>query len=448
MNIYHSVLSRTRTVGCAVLMGFVAACAPTVEQSLDDQRALHVEGEGRAHIVWISIDGLRHDYTDRADTPFFDRLMAEGAYTRELWSIFPSLTFPSHVSQATGVKVKDHGIPLNSFYDTERDRFFRFAGFADLLRAEPIWLTASRQGIRVAVHDWVMSHGQEGEVTSAYFGERYDGSLKDEERLQLLIDIFEQDDPSAEGPLQLIMGYMVQPDKTGHAYGPDAPEIANTMIETDAKLGAFAERMIKRFDEISDPGDVLYLFVTTDHGMSEVYHLVNLSILAGIGEHGDEGEEDITTITSGNVGHVFLHKLDEATRVRRADEILARAGMHDFLNAYRFEDLPEEWGYQFPTRVGDLVLVLDVGYTFSGRIDTAVRPLEADEGPRGMHGYDPRIDPNMLGMAFFWRYPEPFGGVELGRIHSLELHPTVAHLLGIEPAERATGSVIDLFKDP
>ena len=30
-------------------------------------------------LVWISLDGIRPDYLERAETPFFDRIMAEGA---------------------------------------------------------------------------------------------------------------------------------------------------------------------------------------------------------------------------------------------------------------------------------------------------------------------------------------------------------------------------------
>src|SRR5947207_724086 len=53
-------------------------------------------------VIWISIDGLRHDYIDRARPPTLMRLKSEGAFTNDESPIFPSLTFPNHAAQVTG----------------------------------------------------------------------------------------------------------------------------------------------------------------------------------------------------------------------------------------------------------------------------------------------------------------------------------------------------------
>src|SRR5690606_19322734 len=97
-------------------------------------------------VLWISVDGLRGDYVDRGVTPFLKSLMQHGAYSRQLAPVFPSLTFPSHVSQATGVPPGVHGIVSNNYYDAAAGRESRFPGDPNLLLAEPIWLTAARQG--------------------------------------------------------------------------------------------------------------------------------------------------------------------------------------------------------------------------------------------------------------------------------------------------------------
>ena len=84
--------------------------APTNRRSTD-----------RDYVVLISFDGLRHDYLDRVDTPGFDRLAATGAVADALIPVFPSLTFPSHYSIATGMYPASHGIVGNQFYDPARD---------------------------------------------------------------------------------------------------------------------------------------------------------------------------------------------------------------------------------------------------------------------------------------------------------------------------------------
>jgi len=99
--------------------------------------------------------------------------------------------------------------------------------------------------------------------------------------------------------------------------------------------------------------------------------------------------------------------------------------------------LPEHWSYAHPTRTGDYVISLDAGYLFSRRPEGVTAPVSEGNGPLGMHGYDPQRYPEMNGLMVLWRYSEPLGGRDLGRVLSLELHASVAALLGIQPAETA-----------
>ena len=83
---------------------------------------------------------------------------------------------------------------------------------------------------------------------------------------------------------------------------------------------------------------------------------------------------------------------------------LARVRSQKFAKAWRREELPKEWELNHPTRVGDIVMVLERGYTFSRTPKEAIAAV-TDRGPRGMHGYDPKLNPEMLGPAILWRYP-------------------------------------------
>src|SRR3954447_18826748 len=122
-----------------------------------------------ATVIWISIDGLRPDYLDRADAPLLNKLVREGASTRQLIPPTPSLTFPSHMTQATGVSPGVHGIVGNSFYDTMTGQRYSFPSEAAMLQAEPIWITAKRAGVRTLVYDWPLSYDQSGPVRDDYF---------------------------------------------------------------------------------------------------------------------------------------------------------------------------------------------------------------------------------------------------------------------------------------
>ncbi len=135
-------------------------------------------------VVWISIDGLRHDYLQRIKPPTLWRLANEGAWTHDEIPIFPSLTFPNHIAQATGVTVDKDGIPMNAFYDSASAQAYSFPDDSRLLRAEPIWVTARRQGVGVAVFDWPMSQKQTGPWQSDFHADHFDTKQTDAHRLR------------------------------------------------------------------------------------------------------------------------------------------------------------------------------------------------------------------------------------------------------------------------
>ena len=72
-------------------------------------------------VVIISIDGLRPDAWDLADTPQLDALRARGAYSPKARAIVPSVTLPSHASMLGGMTPEKHGVNWN-IYDLSLGR--------------------------------------------------------------------------------------------------------------------------------------------------------------------------------------------------------------------------------------------------------------------------------------------------------------------------------------
>ena len=62
------------------------------------------------HVVIISIDGLRPDALELADTPILDNLKTKGAYCPNAQTVKISETLPSHASMLTGVIPEKHGV--------------------------------------------------------------------------------------------------------------------------------------------------------------------------------------------------------------------------------------------------------------------------------------------------------------------------------------------------
>ena len=399
---------------------------------------------GQTTVVWVSMDGFRNDYLDRTPLPFFTRLKVEGAYSRRFRPVFPPITFPSHCAEATGVGVAQHGITGNGFYDSATRQSYNFPGEAALLQAEPIWLTAPRQGVRTLVFDWPLSQHQTGLVRSDYFADKFDGAPTDAQRLDHLLDTWRADFDGSKpgGPLRLLMAYVEGTDPAGHRFGPDAPEIADEVKKLDAEIGAFVEKALALWKSHAGPADRLYLLLSTDHGMSPVEQDANLEKMLDL----PHGQKEITLQTVGDLGNVFLDGIPAGpARDAREAELLTKLKAYPFARAYRRADLPPAWDYGHPTRTGDLVVELPRGYTFNRGVPSAVvDAAHSNGGPKGMHGYPVEDDPEMFGVTFVQRWPRPFGGKDLGEVTWDQYHPTVARLLGIKPADDAKGTPLAL----
>ncbi len=394
-----------------------------------------------ASVIWISVDGIRPDYLDRAATPFLDRMMAEGVFSRDLIPLFPTLTFPSHVAMATGTAPERHGITGNVIYDSGRDRTYAYPNFPWLLEAEPLWTTATRQGVATAVFGWPLSHRQAGPHAARHFDKAFDRSLTDAQRLERVLDVWREH--GADGALRLVMGYLVGPDTTGHRYGPDAAETAAAMADVDVLLASFERDALAAWASWRQPGDVLFLMVTSDHGMRAVHTLVNPRISAGLPARGSP----VRRVTGGNITHYFFNRIDDlTTRASTQASILERLRRHAFLTVYERDALPAAWQYRHPRRSGDIVAVAAPGYAFSNRIATETAPASEHGEPLGMHGYCAEDDPQMRTVLFLQCYPLLLGGRDLGAVSADRLHATVAHLLGILPAENARSDGLDISR--
>lgn len=389
-------------------------------------------------VLWISIDGFRPDYLEKAETPFLDQLRKKSAWTDELWPIFPSVTFPSHVSIATGTYPQEHGIVSNTFYDLETGALHRFPNQADLLEAEPIWITAERQGVRTAVLGWPLSYAQTGDVTATYCAVAFDGSLTDQQRLEQTLDLFEND-PS----LRLLLSYTVSPDREGHRYGTDHPKVFEAVEDIDMLLKTTFNRAISIWEnKKQSPDDQFFLVVTSDHGMRPVQTLVHPEKLTGL-----ENDETTQIITAGNIAHLYLSR-DQDTVDQQVvkTKILTQLDSYDFVSVWPREEIPEKWNLRHPTRTGDLLLVLEEGYTFNRLASDLLFPLEGTGRSLGTHGYDPETTAEMRTLLVIHTYPESSSEIHLGNVDALQLHATVARILNIEPAPKARQNPIDWLK--
>ena len=66
-------------------------------------------------LVLVSIDGFRWDYLDWPESSRMKQIAAQGTRVTKLRTVYPSKTFPGHLSIATGLHPTEHGVIDNYF---------------------------------------------------------------------------------------------------------------------------------------------------------------------------------------------------------------------------------------------------------------------------------------------------------------------------------------------
>ena len=90
---------------CSSLLAATSASAKTDQQT----------------IVLISIDGFRYNYIEQHHAEHLNHLAEQGVRAEGLMPVYPSKTFPNHLSIVTGQYPSHHGIVDNTLrYGTQR----------------------------------------------------------------------------------------------------------------------------------------------------------------------------------------------------------------------------------------------------------------------------------------------------------------------------------------
>ena len=366
---------------------------------------------GRATVVLVSLDGFRWDYLDRGLTPNLSRLAREGVRAEAMVPVFPTKTFPNHYTIVTGRYPAKHGIVGNVFTapdvggrltlsdrDAVRDARFYLA--------EPIWVSAERQGQRTAPLFWPGSEAPINGVRPSY-ALPFDGDMPDTARVRRLLGWL--DLPLEQRPTFLTL-YSSAVDNAGHEYGPETSETNRAIAQVDSLIGLLAAELTQR-----DRSANLNLVIVSDHGM----------------------------VSTGPDRVVWLDEYVSADAMQ-TDEMSAlltawpAPGLEDsvyrglkraqHLVVYRRAELPARFHLEDSPRVPPIVAIADQGWTIARRTPENEQPKIIS----GNHGFDDTL--SSMRAIFIARGPAFGRGVTVPPFRSIHVYPLLAAVLGLDPA--------------
>ncbi len=355
-------------------------------------------------VLVMSFDGLGATQFTAESMPRFWALAQKGQ-RGEGRPPFPATTFNGHATLATGCWPEHHGIVANGFIDPVLGTVGHSAR-AEYLQREPLWVAATRSGVRTAVYGWPCATGPWEGVTPWRLEVFKDG-VPD----SVAMDFTER--ALKDGAL-LVMTYLSGTDAEGHYHGPASAEVRRKLGRLDAEIAPRVERMLA-----AHPG--LRVLLLADHGMGAMERRVDIRPLLG---------QPATVVAHGGSAYAYL-KAPVSPEALRA---LAAAG----LKAWRPADLPAEYHLAGNPRIGDLIVEGPAGTWIS----SATTPQAAEKekiGRAGAHGFDAATP-----LMHTWLVALGTGRTTaLPAVPLWDIAPTVAAWLDIHWDKQPDGRVVE-----
>lgn len=434
-----------RTVHAAVLVLLSAS----VVHTQDNQRRTD-------HVVLISVDGLRPEFylDERWPAPMLQQMHREGAHSRAVESVFPSVTYPTHTTIITGRMPIDHGISYNSPFEPQGETG-RWYWEEKHIRVPTLWDATRAAGLQTASIFWPVSVGapidwnvpeiwplewQEDEFTDplrrhstpaglvAELEREATGKLSSHNfsfgRLNL-------DDKSSEMAAYLLVTYkpnlltlhLVGVDHFQHEGGRQGPMVPRALAALD--------RAIARMVEAAEQAGILdrtTFLITGDHGFIDLHTevapnvwLVEAGLMAA---RPDRGDWRATVHHTSVAGFVFLADNDDQETLQDVRRILDAqpAEIRSLFKVLEREDLDRL--QSAPDAALGLTPVPGV-YISSSYEPPAVRPVDG-----ASHGYLPEVPQMYTGFVAWGAGIQP--GVAIPMMGLDQIAPLVSSLLGLD----------------
>jgi len=361
----------------------------------------------KTYTIVVSLDGFRWDYPQKYNAPNITKMGQEGVWSNMLPS-YPASTFPNHYTLATGLVPDHHGIVNNTFWDPATQTTFssgnpQVSGNGYYFGGEPIWLTAQHQGLHTSIIYWVGSDvAVNGEYPDFYKSYREPPLVEYYARVDTAMAHLNK--PKKQRP-RLVMIYFDEPDAQAHSYGPDSPQVSRAVEHVDSVIGYLRQEISKL-----KIGKKVNLIVLADHGMTSISDERNVRPSDYI------KPEWYEHLVPGIPAFIF-------SKPQYRDSIAQALEHVPHVQYYKKEDIPALMQFGTNERVGDILVVPDLGWQFG----------DVPKHQKGNHGFDPR-DKEMN--ALFRAVGPSFkkGGYKAPQFQNVDIYPLVCHLLGIKPA--------------
>ncbi|CAF2432949.1 unnamed protein product [Rotaria sp. Silwood2] len=375
----------------------------------------------QTRLLIVSLDGFRQQYLSTYFLPTLNRIQNQGIRTiNGMQPTYVTMTYPNHISIATGMYQEDHGIIHNRFFDTKLGKIVTFdtrdEGQWSDPKVEPIWITATKQNKRSAVLYWPASHNEFHGVRPLIYNSLYSDSIPMREKIDNAISYFR------ENIIQLAMLYHYEPDKQGHVYGPDSNETREALFRLDTDI----EYLLNKVK--TELNDDLNIIILSDHGMTNIVRLVQpfrdgYINKSAVEDHILDGPIFSLSPRSGEFEQVF-------NGLRRIPGV----------TVYKRDEFPEKYHYSKAIyRIGEIIVTPNNEGVYFSQATTEI------SSPKGNHGYDNTL-PSMQAI-FMAQGPDFNQNKEIHSLKNVDVYHIACKILDLKPNPYATAGSLNNLTD-
>jgi len=368
-------------------------------------------------LVLLSIDGFAQRYIEQYQPQALMTLIQQGTSAKALLPVYPSKTFPNHLSIITGRYPINHGIVHNSFYHREIDKSYRMGdGKNDdrWLNANPLWHINEVQGNKSAVYFWPESETAiDNKMASYYYP--YKHFTPNQQRLEQILTWLRL--PENERP-NFIAGYFASVDDAGHEFGENSPELINAISNLDKLLADFTQIINQEFN-----GKV-NLVIVSDHGMTKIneHHVIQWRHNVVDGVKAINGSTQLYLYSDNN------NKLQQSIKLLSNDQMQDE---HTQYRVYQYPNFPQHWQFNRETSaVPNAIIEASPSYIFNK--DKLHVTAET-------HGYDAKSYRD-LDAIFIAIGPSFAKNKKIAAFENVHVLPIITRALGLKDVEDIDGN--------
>lgn len=422
----------------------------------------------REKLIVYSMDALVYEDLEYLRTkPNFQKLLGQAAGVLHVRTVYPSLTYPAHISLATGCRPGKHGVVSNTAFKTVDDGKIDWLVSSSAIRCEDLFTAAKRAGCTTASVYWPVmgNHPHIDYLINEYFfpdpqespKEGFAGFGANQKTLEIVqenLHLFPFDhskkalsrtntfDDFINGCTcslirsvqpDLMMVHNCYMDSTRHRYGAFSSHNRTCLDILDEWLGDLYQALV-------DSGTLAHtnFVLLSDHGQMDFVRRIKPNVLLRRGGFIDVDENGLVrdwrafAQSNGMSFSVYLRNREDAALSEQVLRYLQELQDQEVWGIGQIQTLSEvssRYGLY-----GDFSFVVETdGYTAYSDAwnEPLLNPIDLSDYRLGLatHGYQPEKGPQPV---FLGSGPAFAPGVFLETGEIIDVAPTLSRILGAD----------------